>query len=330
MKVFSLFLMLPGLLLVSCAAPSGLPDWVLSSSPDADIPESHWLSAVGSGGTMAEAEKRAIGNLALRFEARVQTLEQLSQETSESAKELRRQTDYRQQVRVEAHELLPQVEFKKRYAATDGTKYVLAAINRRVAAEQCRAVMLEKLERVEQAQTVADSDPLIRYAWLRKALSFLDEARGQALRLQVFDPRSALPDMNFRDIEKRLAESAAGVRFGLELKGPPEIRAAAVRALTGFGFAEAYPALLEVSGSGSVDPVEMQRRDVVFMRYQAELQIRRSGKTSGGLRIEGRAADLSKERVEQRSVNELARKIEVELTAEMRRLLDRLTSAPAR
>ncbi len=147
MRKFIIYIFLVLVHSLSPIAAQNVPLWVTNRT--AQFPEQHYVSALGSGGSMQEAKDDALSQIALYFNARV-SVEQNAHLSMTEGGEKHRSIENGVSVKSEAE--VPQCLFTTPFKnGKDGECFVCAYIERSVAADFCTAQLEQCVSSVQIA-----------------------------------------------------------------------------------------------------------------------------------------------------------------------------------
>ncbi len=266
-RIFTLAAVL-ALSLVGCAASAGaadpsspaaaLPTWVLE--PQEAYPSVRYITAVGSGRSLDEAERDAHDKLGRRFRVLLdasETQREAYQSTTGSTLAERdgadweRSTSLLSTVRLSTNEQLLNAQIVERYHGSDGRYYALGALERlptaRLYAEQMRINADLALTHYQAAQAAPAEEKLKRLAHLRTAES---AARSYYALAHIHDVLSGMggrdllpgaqdPDLAAIQAAHDEAQHSFAVGLTWTASVPAALRAQLQRAVNGAGLSVA-------------------------------------------------------------------------------------------
>lgn len=263
-------------LLAGCVtAPDNRPAWLFN--PQELYPRNEYLSAVGEGDSRRAAENSATAGLARIFESSIEANELLSETAHETEKTLDRISELRTDVRIRSSQDLLNVQFGETFTDHNGRIHVAAFIPRAETAEiihqrirQNSDDVLNLTQRSDQA-----AGPLEAYALRRAAVRKALENDRLLAQLDIITPgyRPALP-YALPTLTSETAAAAQKITFSVML--PDEAGGALREALTNMRFVESSPAILNFSGSATVEKTDLRRDPLVFVRFRYQIEARTS------------------------------------------------------
>ncbi len=257
------------------------PSWM--DNPQSKYPLRYYVTAVGEGDTLDDAQSVAVGNLAKVFRSNVQVDETLRERYVElmgTKSSYQEQTQFDRNVQIQSGLSLVNVRYADSYTDDTGRVYALAFINRARTAKIYATRLRENDTRtryfVDQA---AGASPAVAYAALSAAATVSADSQLLLEQLDVISSvtkQSVRMTYNHDALSKRLAEAAGNVRFDIRIDGDREgkITAALKASLTGLGFvvSKGNP-VLRVQGSVSFEDTDLKRDGLSFVRYQTKIDI---------------------------------------------------------
>jgi len=336
MKPFSLGL---GLMLFcgACVTTTGpvprRPSWM--DNPQVKYPVRYYLTAMGEGDTLQDAQSVATGNLAKIFRSDVHVDERLRERYVEL---MGRQNSYQEQsqfdrdVSIGSALSVVNVQYADSYKDETGRFYALALMNRAATAEIYATRLNENNERT--CYFVGQSDgqsPAMTYAALSAALAVSAESQILLGQLDVISPstKKAIQMTHAHDALARQAAEAAGqVLFDVRISNDREgkIAASVESLMTGLGFGVAADAqALRVLGSVSFEETDLKRDALAFIRYEVKLDVLdTAGHAVVSVAERGREGHVSKLEAEARCVGSVVALIDRELRPRLLAYFDSL------
>ncbi len=275
------------------------PEWV--TNPKSTYPENQYLVAVGEGDTRRAAENSADANLARIFESRIESDERIVDQTHESVNSFERTTDFSSDINILSSQTLFNIQHAEAWQDAQGRIHAVAYLDRRETAALYRDQLHEQTARVNFLLIQAKETPdlLKKYAALRAAVHQANESQLLLRQLKVIYPPSvpdATPNYSASQLRRNLAETARKIRVRIAVEGDEggRIQTVLEDLVTRYGFVVGTPALLEITGSVSVDDTGQHTADLVFVRYALSLKVKEAdGTTLISLNEKGREGHIS-------------------------------------
>ena len=298
-QTLGVYLCLSLALLAGCTSWDKTPKWV--DNPKAVYPEGSYLVAVGEGDSRRTAENAAAANLARIFEARIESVESLSDTSHETDDLLVRTTDFSTDINVLSAQTLFNIQHAEAWRGDNGRVHAVAYLDRRETAAIYRGKIDELTARVRflEAQAKASGDPLKQYASLRTAMRLVGENKVLLRQLNVIHPASAsgaTPGYAADKIRKALADKAKNIRVRIAIDGDTDNRMATVieELITRYGFVAGEPGVLNIAGRVGFGEARPLTANLVAVRYSLALQVKNAeGTVLISVSEKGREAHVS-------------------------------------
>jgi hypothetical protein len=290
------------------------PSWM--ENPQRKYPFRYYLSAVGEGDTLQDAQAVAVGNLAKIFKSDVEVDERLQERYVELIGRRNRyqeETKFDRNVRVRSGVSLVNVQYPDSYTDGAGRVYALAVLNRARTAEIIATRLRENDERtvtfVDQSR---DAAPDVAYAALSAAAAVSRDSRVSLEQLDVISPaakRSIHMTHDHESLMKRLAEAASLVRFDVRVSDDRDGKVAAALSslMTDLGFVVGKgEQALRAVGSVTLENTDLKREGLSFVRYELKVEIlNAAGITVVSVTDRGREGHVSPKEAEARCVRSI-------------------------
>jgi hypothetical protein len=326
-----------GLLLLSgCTSQrENIPVWLLQ--PQEEYPAESYLVSIGEGDSRRAAENSAAAGLARRFKTEIQSVETLSETTTETRgknESFDQFSELQSHVQIGAKQELLNVQFGTAYTDTRNRVYVAAFIPRAETALIYREKILDRGRQIVflTGQSDAESDPVVSCALRRTAMRNALENDLLLDQLRIIHPQVHAGLTLPYDPQTLYTETAAALRavtFAVDLSGAA---GAVLRvALTSMGFTEnARSPDLRFSGTSSFKKADIRRGELVFVRYSVAVEMRdRSGELLLSFSDTAREGHISEEEARARAERSLRQNLSGQIRRELGAFLDRLASGAA-
>ena len=321
------------LLLCGCAtrlARQTPPQWVLA--PGAVYSSDRYLTAVGEGDTLGAAETHALSRMAGRFETRVQSSQQLSDQVAETfgqKHEFERQSDYQSSIHLQTDQTLLNTKTARQFQDATGRVYVLVVLDRLETAQIYEQTIAENAQRIASLMN-ADPSKLVAYAKAQRALELGLNNQMLIAQLAIIHPigshRIGLP-YKLEQLRQRLAQAIAAVRFHVSLVGDrSEPLEQQIRALmTARGFTAHWICDLCITGTLSIGSMNFLRQDIRTVRYRVLVNMKgEDGHTLLAMQKEGRESHITEQEAYRRAERTVHQLVEKELLGRLDILVENL------
>ncbi len=327
MKRILIILIVIVLMIPLCAGakkPKGdaRPVWV--DNPKTEYPDAMFLSAVGSGGSRAEAENNAAGNLAKIFRSDITAQTTFSERYHElmSATSAKAETETKMQkdIKVTASQNLFNIEIGKTWTDNLGQVYAVAYLHRLKTADIYEQRIVENNRQIMNYlnQSKTSDNPWQVYALLNAAtvINQNNEELLSQLEIISLDTRRSISTGYSPDALKlNLAQAARAISFNLEVKGDVEGKISAVisETLTTNGFELSPLSSATLKAEITFEDVQLNQPQK-FVRYTLALSVYDDkGNVLISLSDNNREGHLNKDEAKARAIRTLSAKIKTEL-----------------
>jgi len=317
-------------------AKNGKPQWL--RNPKSVYPENRYLTAVGEGDTRSAAEDMAAGNLAKIFEANVTADQTVSERyyelMSDEKSEYEQQTNINKNVNVKSQQTLFNVQFAESFTDNMGRVHVLAYIDRLKTAGIYEEKITTNSQKIEyfSKQAAISSDILKKYAFYSAAAVIVSQNEMLLQQLTIISPASKdILDIgyNAQDLQTKYQKVAQQIKFQVNISNDPEDKVTILikEILTDMGFAVGQPPILKAIGNLAIEPTDLKRRNLLFVRYELQLEIiDNASQTLVTISDKGREGHVSQTEAEARAVMTIENKIKGELRDKLNSYFDRMIS----
>ncbi len=216
LKIISFFIVI---LITSCSAQNSSDVFL---NLEKDYPQSKYLSAIGKGDSRRDAEKNAMGKLALIFESQINTSQTLNEHYSEfsddESSSLTYESSTKKRTNVSSDQKLLNVKYGKHGVDEVGNNFIVAYINRRETA----AIYDEKIEGLHTTilsleNNVGKANSKIQmYAALNRASQLMNENLAlmqQQTIISPYNPDFADKVAKYNTIYSKKGEVANSIMF---------------------------------------------------------------------------------------------------------------------
>lgn len=287
-----------GLLVFSCATESvqarpkskKKPAWLENRT--SVYSESKFLSAIGEGDTLKEAQARASANLSSIFKVRVEaenTLQSRYEEYSRNGvvKSWGEETTAVDDITQTTDQTLMNLKYGETWTDDSGVVYTIAYLNRAETGNVYRQRIEENGGVVNRlvGRSAEQTDVLKAYAFLDAAYVVASLNELLIEQLDIINPamkKVVRPGYDFGNLKKARSDAAARVVVAIDLESDSDGRIAAMLAdvLTGMGFSVDPKGTIRLTGSVSVEPVKLDNNYenvkwylLLMVRDQADLAV---------------------------------------------------------
>lgn len=266
LKFISFFIVL---LITSCSAQNSSN---VFQNLEKNYPESKYLSAIGEGDSRKDAEKNAMGKIALIFESKINTSQTLNEHYSEFSDDegssLTYESSTKKRTNVSSDQNLLNVKYGKHSVDEIGNNFVVAYINRRETA----AIYDEKIENantdilsLETHANKADSK-IKKYAALNRASKLMNENLGLMQQQTIISPYN--PDFSdkvvtYNSIYRKKGEVANSINFVIS-DSDEDIVNSLSSIITSKGFKIAKSGDFLISSSLKYEEVDLGRKEIFY------------------------------------------------------------------
>ncbi len=257
------------------------PSWM--DNPHQKYPLRYYISAVGEGDTLQDAQGVAVGNLAKVFKTDIKVDEVLQERYVElmgKQNSYQESTQFDRNVQIKAGMSLVNVQYPDSYTDDTGRVYALAVLNREKTAGVLATRLRENDDRIGTFLNQADgASPATAYAALSAAVAISIDSSLLLEQLDIISPATKKSVSLAHDCDvlaKQLAEAAAKVQFDVDVDNDSDGKiAASIEALItdmGFVVADGKNAL-RVMGDVTLEETDLKRQELVFVRYEVNLKV---------------------------------------------------------
>ena len=309
------------------------PSWM--DNPHSKYPLRYYITAVGEGDALDDAQTVAVGNLAKVFRSDVkvdETLRERYVELMGKKNSYQEQSQFDRNVQVQSGLSLVNVQYADSYTDDTGRVYALAFINRAGTAKIYATRLIQNNARTHYfVGQSSDASPAVAYAALSAAMAVSADSQVLLEQLDVISPatkQAAKMTYDHDALSERLAEAAAKVRFDAHVEGDREGKVAgALDAMItdlGFTVGKESPAL-RVQGKVTFADTDLKRDGLSFVRYEVKLDIvDQAGVTVASVADRGREGHVSKPEAQARCVRTIVSLIDSKLRPKLLAYFDGL------
>jgi len=309
------------------------PSWM--DNPHAKYPLRYYITAMGEGDTLDDAQSVAVGNLAKVFRSDVsvdETLRERYVELMGKRNSYQEQTQFDRNVRVRSGLSLVNVQYADSYTDQTGRVYVLAFINRARTAEIYATRLIQNNTRTHYfVGQSAGASPAVAYAALSAATAVSADSQVLLEQLDVISPatkKATRMTYEHDALSARLAEAAGNVRFHVRVDGDRDGKvAAALEALmTDLGFVVSGEApVLRVQGKVTFADTDLKRDGLSFVRFEVKLDVvDEANCTVASVAGRGREGHVSKPEAQARCVRSIVSLVDSKLRPKLLAYFDGL------
>lgn len=161
-----------------------------------EYPESRFLSAVGYGDNLKDAEKNAIGKLSIIFESKVNVDQSLTENyleySDDNVSTLEYKSKTQKRINLSSNQKLMNVKTGKHYTDENGKVYAVAYINRLETA----FIYEEKIQNNDntilslEEHSIQSNQKMVKYASLNRATQLIDENLVLLKQLSIINPNT--------------------------------------------------------------------------------------------------------------------------------------------
>lgn len=293
MKIQRLFIViLSAFLIFSCGSSSKNS----LSSLEKLYPESRYLSAIGQGDNLREAEKNAIAKLSNIFQSKVSVNQTLTENYSELSNDEESTIEYNsklnKRINLLSNQDLINVKTGKHYTDENGKVYVVAYINRLETA----FIYEERIQNNDNTIQALVNDAkqtdkkIEKYAALNKATKLIDENLSLVKQLEIISPSSvSLNDEldKYNSIQREKGKIANSIVFTFTSSND-EITNTLSDVLTSESFRIGNNGDFKITSDISYEEVDLGRSEV-FYTWESNIKLTdRNGDTIFSFRQSGR------------------------------------------
>ena len=257
------------LLITSCSAQTSSD---LFLNLEKNYPESKYLSAIGEGDSRKDAEKNAMGKLALIFESKINTSQTLNEHYSEfsddESSSLTYESSTKKRTNVSSDQKLLNVKYGKHSVDEVGNNFVVAYINRRETA----AIYDEKIENLNSSILSLEKNAnssvskINKYAALNKASKLMNDNLALMKQQTIISPYN--PDFSekvvvYNSIYRKKGEVANSIKFVIT-ENDEDIVNSLSSIITSKGFKIANSGDFLISSSLKYEEVDLGRSEIFY------------------------------------------------------------------
>ncbi len=266
LKIISFFIVI---LITSCSAQNSSDVFL---NLEKDYPQSKYLSAIGKGDSRRDAEKNAMGKLALIFESQINTSQTLNEHYSEFSDDegssLTYEASTKKRTNVSSDQKLLNVKYGKHGVDEVGNNFIVAYINKRETA----AIYDEKIEGFHTSilslknNAVKADSKIKRYAALNRASKQMNENLGLMKQQTIISPYN--PDFSdkvatYNSIYAKKGEVANSIKFVIS-ESDEDIVNSLSSIITSKGFKIAKSGDFLISSSLKYEEVDLGRKEIFY------------------------------------------------------------------
>lgn len=308
------------------------PAWM--DNPKAKYPLRYYLTAVGEGDSLKDAQSVAVGNLSKIFRSDINVEEHLQERYFElmgDKNSYQETSQFDRDVRISSGMSLVNVQYAESYKNSVGRIYALAFINRHKTSKIYATRLEENNERtVSFVEKSKNSAPAVEYAALSAAVAISADSQ---LLLEQLDVISSVTkkatSMSFKhdQLLQQLADAAGRIHFMVSVAGDNSEKVAGTleSLVTNMGFVIGKRSPLKINAKISFEDTELKRGDLSFVRYEVKIDVLDiSGQTVVSVSKRGREGHVSKAEAEARCVRTIATLIDRDLKTKLQAYFDGL------
>lgn len=191
-----------------------LPNWILD--PKSKYNENKYLSAVGEGSTLKEAQINAYGNLARVFSTSVKFDAKSLERYKNSENNNYYNSFYEENTELQSFAELFGVEFKDNYSL-DGVYYVIAVINKNKSCSLLKKRIDDNEEAIRIYMHNLSNEPIERYSVLDMASILAKKNQMYYEQLLIMDDKPVQLSYKPNTIQALLNEASKELTFKLDL-----------------------------------------------------------------------------------------------------------------
>ena len=319
-----IIIILMSLMLTVCASnpkPQGpsKPRWM--TNPEADYPNSMYMTAIGSGDTRSKAEDNAMSKMSRIFEAKVSSdetyIEKYNEIVSQTEGISMTQTDITTNVKIKSQQSLINVQFGEAYTDPSGTVNIIAYIDRMRTADIYEGRISENSEKIMEyvSSAKSTSDLFKKYALYNAAHIFGINNQGLIQQLGIISPTMkdfVEPEYNLANILNMKNDTARSLVFDVSVKNDNsnQIKNMLINALGKYGFQTKNNGKLKVVADVNVENSDLGKGDKYYVRYNLLVKmLNEQNKSIVTMDEKGREAHVTQNEAVERAYREMAKKI---------------------
>ncbi len=246
-----------------------------------EYPESRFLSAIGQGDNLREAEKNAIAKLSNIFQSKINVNQTLSENYSEFSDDDNSTIEYKsklnKRINLSSKQELINVKTGKHYTDENGKVYVVAYINRLETA----FIYEERIQNNDNTiQTLVNQSKqvnkkIIKYASFNKAVKLINENIELIKQLSIISPNT----VSFEDeldkynlIKREKGKLANSIIFSFD-NNNNEITNTLIELLTSEGFKIGNNGDYKIYSTINYEKVDLGRSEV-FYTWESDIKLK--------------------------------------------------------
>lgn len=235
-------------------------------------PESRFLSAVGHGDNLRDAEKNAIGKLSIIFESKVNVDQSLTENyleySDDNVSTLEYKSKTQKRINLSSNQKLMNVKTGKHYTDENGKVYVVAFINRLETA----FIYEENIQNNDntilslEEHSNRSNHKIVKYASLNKATQIIDENMALLKQLSIISPNTVTYNdelEKYNSIKHEKGKIANSIIFTI-FNGSNEITSTLSNVLTSEGFKIGKNGDYYISSLVNFEEVDLGRSEVFY------------------------------------------------------------------
>ncbi len=308
------------------------PMWM--DNPHAKYPLKYYLTAVGEGDSLKDAQSVAVGNLAKIFHSDIKVEEHLQERYFElmgDKNSYQETSKFDRDVRVSSGMTLVNVQYADSYRDTVGRIYSLAYINRHLTSKIYVSRLEENDKRtVSYVKKSKTGVPAVEYAALSAAVAISSDSQLLLEQLDVISSTAKKAmQMSYEhdQLLHQLADAAGRVHFTVSVSGDQseKICGSLESLVTDMGFVIDKRSPLKIKCEVTLEDTDLKRGDLSFVRYEAKIDVLDiSGQTVVSVSKRGREGHVSKAEAEARCLRTISSLIDQDLKVRLKKYFDGL------
>jgi hypothetical protein len=319
---------------------TGKPEWV--DNPKKEYPESMYLSAVGSGGSRAEAESNASANLAKVFRSEISATtsyrERYNELMSSSKSEASTETQSQKNVQIKAKQNLFNIEISKTCTDKLGQVYAIAYLHRLKTAD----IYEEKIEEnnalirryLSEVQRTTDVWKIYALYNIANVIHLNNEELLAQLAIISLDTKQSI-DLGYdpQELKLNLSKWSKDINFYIVVSGDSSNETntkiynciAETIAANGWSITDVNAA--NVDAKVGIEDVELAQAQK-FVRYNFAINVHNpDGILMLSLSDNGREGHINKQEANARALRTMVSKIKTELPKKLNAYFDNMVIA---
>jgi hypothetical protein len=315
-------------------AQDGKPEWI--SNPEKSYPNSQYMTAVGTGDTRKEAENSAASNLSKIFQSKIKSEETINARYQELMKSdqssLESQTNINKNISVSSEQTLFNVRYPESFTDKLGRVYVLGIIEREPTAAIYKNKMEDNDTRIASFIKKFDEskDPIKKYANIGAALVTAKVNETLRQQLEIIMPGMRVQsdsDYSLERITELCSDAQKAIPFAINISGDQkdDVTGFVNDMVLGLGFPVGGKGILTISGTESVEPLNLQNDQMKFVRWEYQFSIfDASGTAIISLSQNGREAHVTQSEAVARALRTMRDKIKTDFGKKINSYFDAL------